>query len=994
MSNRYSAGMAWRATLALTILTIATLAISARPSTAKEDRAIQTTLVRMPEGHVVPVTTRRPLAPLAVGPVGTVGSAAILNIQSETSVAASGNLVVAGFNDFRFPANSVSGVIYSSDGGNTFTDGGQLPGPAGSQVLGDPVLAVYNPPVGPPVFYYSSIFFPAAGGVSQCVHRSTDGGVTWAGPFEVTSTTSATDALEDKEWITVDPETGRLFLAWTQFPAAGVDNMKVTYSDDGGVTWSMAALLGTNGQGSSVAADPNGPNVYDAWLGSGAINISRSTNNGTTWALTATVLAPAFDEVLPPYGFDRFNSFPSITVNPVDRAVELVYAASVDGTPASDFGDVYYRRSTDGGLTFTPPVALNTFPGTDRPQIFPTVSAASDGRIDVFWYDESAGSGVSDVTDVFYTFSTNFGASWSSPVPVTSKPFHNEVGNNYSAPHQGDYIDAATGSPTGYTCFAWYPEPNPLGTSADAFVAASTSPTQITPLRSRPGTVVASGRSCGPGIVNADDIVDLDIPLQNIGRSALAGISATLSSSTPGISILTGTRSYPPMASGASASPIGFFTIQLSSSYPCGTPANFRLDYSATGTTASFLELTLQTGVVASTTLLLAENFDGVTPPNLPAGWTTVDGCGAPDCASNPWTTTPVLPASAPNAAFCLDNPAASTFGRLFGPAVAVPASATYVDVSFDGQWNLEEQDARTGFDALSFGYQLDGVGATHFASADAIEFDNRYTHYVSRGSGAGSGDRSGYSGDSGGYRSIRIRIPNLAGHTLTPRFDLTTDSNTGMVGAWVDNVVIRAITMGCGSCQPVAALVQGFEASLAEGGVDLTWSSSATGSVTAWNLYRAEALDGSYARINSEAIPMGSGGEFRFHDPEVAGSVLYYQLKGVFEDGSERTLETAEVDLASSGSAFGLSLAGLNPFRKSTTVSYSLPARMGARLEVFSIDGRKVRTLLNRVENAGSHTLVFTLADGEGRSLGAGVYLLRLTAGRQRSVVRLVALE
>jgi hypothetical protein len=163
------------------------------------------------------------------------------------------------------------------------------------------------------------------------------------------------------------------------------------------------------------------------------------------------------------------------------------------------------------------------------------------------------------------------------------------------------------------------------------------------------------------------------------------------------------------------------------------------------------------------------------------------------------------MAASAPNAVFCLDNAAANTFGRLFGPTVAIPAGATYVDISFDTQYDLEQQNDRVGFDAFSFGYRLDGVGGTRFATSDAIEFDHRYTHYVVRASGDQSGDRSGWSGNSGGYRHARIRIPDLAGHTITPRFDLTTDDNTGNVGVFMDNVVIEALTIGCGPCTPAA---------------------------------------------------------------------------------------------------------------------------------------------------------------------------------------------
>src|SRR5207249_1618673 len=119
--------------------------------------------------------------------------------QAETSVAvdSTGRHVVIGFNDTRgFALNptSVSGWMYSDDGGATFTDGGQLPTPGTDmigatrfpQVFGDPEVKY----MGGSSFIYISILVKkfSATGTAQTMgfHRSTDYGHTWQGPFEVT----------------------------------------------------------------------------------------------------------------------------------------------------------------------------------------------------------------------------------------------------------------------------------------------------------------------------------------------------------------------------------------------------------------------------------------------------------------------------------------------------------------------------------------------------------------------------------------------------------------------------------------------------------------------------------------------------------------------------------------------------------------------------------------------------------------------------------------
>src|SRR5262249_42744072 len=139
------------------------------------------------------------------------------------------------------------------------------------------------------------------------------------------------------------------------------------------------------------------------------IAFMRSVDNGTTWP-APTDIGPTFFAHQCPYGFDRWLwsfSGNSIAYNPTDGGIEMVYAASVNGTPTADYGDIFYRRSINAGATWSPAVPLNVFPGADRPQANPCVAVASNGRIDVAWYDQSPGSGLSDYTDLVYCFSND-----------------------------------------------------------------------------------------------------------------------------------------------------------------------------------------------------------------------------------------------------------------------------------------------------------------------------------------------------------------------------------------------------------------------------------------------------------------------------------------------------------------------------------------------------------------------------------------------------------
>src|SRR5262249_33214413 len=153
------------------------------------------------------------------------------------AVDGSGMHIVIGFNDTRgFSSNplSVSGFRYSDDGGATFTDGGQLPTPGTDligttkypQVFGDPDVKY----LGGSTVVYCSIMVKRIGGAApfgtaqtMCVHRSTDYGHTWEGPFEIPPATNpggllvgtppvSARAAADKEFADSDPDSNRVLM--------------------------------------------------------------------------------------------------------------------------------------------------------------------------------------------------------------------------------------------------------------------------------------------------------------------------------------------------------------------------------------------------------------------------------------------------------------------------------------------------------------------------------------------------------------------------------------------------------------------------------------------------------------------------------------------------------------------------------------------------------------------------------------------------------------
>ncbi len=82
------------------------------------------------------------------------------------------------------------------------------------------------------------------------------------------------------------------------------------------------------------------------------------------------------------------------------------------------------------------------------------------------------------------------------------------------------------------------------------------------------------------------------------------------------------------------------------------------------------------------------------------------------------------------------------------------------------------------------------------------------------------------------------------------------------------------------------------------------------------------------------------------------------------------------------------------NPFRPPTRIAYELAARGRARLEIFAVDGRFVRAVVDRVEEPGSHEAAWDGRDARGVELPAGVYFCRLAAGGQMAARKLLLIK
>jgi len=69
------------------------------------------------------------------------------------------------------------------------------------------------------------------------------------------------------------------------------------------------------------------------------------------------------------------------------------------------------------------------------------------------------------------------------------------------------------------------------------------------------------------------------------------------------------------------------------------------------------------------------------------------------------------------------------------------------------------------------------------------------------------------------------------------------------------------------------------------------------------------------------------------------------------------------------------------NPFNPSTRIEYTLPVSAGVKVVIYNLLGEIVNVLVDRQQNAGSHTVTWNSEDIHGNKVGSGVYFYELKA-------------
>jgi hypothetical protein len=185
-------------------------------------------------------------------------------------------------------------------------------------------------------------------------------------------------------------------------------------STDGAKTWGDAVPLVASGTAQyPCSLEMSGSVLHLIWPdsrdGTWEVYHKRSTDGGNTWGPDTRLT----------HGVHLFRLGTALS----GSTVQVVWGSNalVVPTPGGThtWGEIYYKRSLDGGLTWEPDTRLTA---PDASAMRPAVAASGD-FVHVTWFDRRDAKQDWD-WEIYYKRSTDGGATWGPDVRMTRTPTH------------------------------------------------------------------------------------------------------------------------------------------------------------------------------------------------------------------------------------------------------------------------------------------------------------------------------------------------------------------------------------------------------------------------------------------------------------------------------------------------------------------------------------------------------------------------------------------
>jgi HYR domain-containing protein len=314
-------------------------------------------------------------------------------------------------------------------------------------------------------------------------------------------------------------------------------------------------------------------------------------------------------------------------------------------------------------------------------------------------------------------------------------------------------------------------------------------------LRSGATTIVAEGCAPGNGAIDPGEDVTVSFAVNNIGAGPTSNLTVTLLP-TGGVTNPDGPQNYGAVQPGVPTAR----NFKFTASGTCGgtITLTFHLQDGATDFGNVTVDFTL--GQLVTGAPVFTENFDGVTAPALPGGWTTAN-----TGAAAAWVTSNTSSSSAPNSAFGA-GAATPSSNNLDSPVIAIPAAPGIgtnpgVRLTFRNSYNTEG-----GFDGGVLEISINGGPFTDIITAGGSFIEGGYNGSIGVTDSVLTG-RAAWTGTSGGFITTTVVLPAASyGQNAQFRWRTAYDTGTHPAGGGlrIDDISIYTATRVCCSGQCV----------------------------------------------------------------------------------------------------------------------------------------------------------------------------------------------
>lgn len=271
--------------------------------------------------------------------------------------------------------------------------------------------------------------------------KSTNNGATWSAPVKTYGKVS----WNDKPVLAVSDDGLHVYVAWNG-PSGG--DPYIAQSHDAGTTWTQTKVVDSTRYYFAFDGDvlPSGTVVFSqssvSYTGPGSspegqvqVHAIRSTDQGATWSsvvvdsveLGAPCVATGCSD-------DYYLGHSAIGADGNGALVILYDGATAAGSQQT----VWARRSNDGGATWTSRAAISA---SGVFSSFPALESGATGDVRALYMQQDGGP---DAWNVWFRSSSDGGLTWSAPVKISDATDGTayKTASGFREPY-GDYGEAA-----------------------------------------------------------------------------------------------------------------------------------------------------------------------------------------------------------------------------------------------------------------------------------------------------------------------------------------------------------------------------------------------------------------------------------------------------------------------------------------------------------------------------------------------------------------------